>query len=97
MGQYGPTSPGKWGIDGNNGNVYSVTYGVNGRSKFDPIQLPQDHTEAYGPASSKKYEWPGPLFQSGKSLSFRVRERIGDNASICGYPALLGSERFHWI
>jgi hypothetical protein len=24
-------------------------------------------------------------------------ERLGDYASICGYPVLLGSERFHWI
>ena len=24
-------------------------------------------------------------------------ECVGDYASICGYPVLLGSERFHWI
>jgi hypothetical protein len=24
-------------------------------------------------------------------------ERLGDYASICGHPVLLGSERFHWL
>lgn len=47
MGQYGPTCPGNPGIDGNYGNVYSVTYeaAIRGSASI-PTSRPKQHTDA---------------------------------------------------
>jgi hypothetical protein len=50
MGQYGPTCPGIHGMDGNNGNVFSVTYGPSMRDQSSiPTSRPNSSNGVFPP------------------------------------------------